>query len=115
MGKILIVVDDIEGTNAVSETLESAGYATKTLQSSAEIFRNLLHFVPDIVLINLNTPGIQSMLTLSFIRHLTCKSSDKLRQKGRFVKRRYPHHTPKFRLVKRPINIEHGVRPGCGV
>jgi CheY-like chemotaxis protein len=41
------------------------------LRSSAEVFRVLPKFVPHIVLVDMNIPGISNILTLSFIRRLS--------------------------------------------
>src|SRR4051812_20139364 len=71
MGKILIVIDDAEDIQSVTEILEKGSYSTKLLEHSTEIFRILPTFEPDIILIDQSMPGISHMMALAFIRHLT--------------------------------------------
>ncbi len=71
MSKILIVVDDVESSQAYAEILASAGHSVKMLHSHAEIFRVLSLFVPNIVLVDMNVPGMSNMLTLSIIRRMS--------------------------------------------
>jgi len=69
--KILIVTDDVESCTTFTEVLEGAGHSVKMLRSSTEVFRVLPKFIPHIVLVDMNVPGISNILTLSFIRRLS--------------------------------------------
>jgi len=71
MSKILIVADDVDTCLTFEEILEDAGYSVKLLHTSAEVFKVLPKFVPNIVLVDMNVPGIANILTLSFIRRLS--------------------------------------------
>lgn len=71
MGKILIVVDGPERSQEVAEVLEQRGYSHKILHSSAELFRILPHFEPEILLVDQSIPGIGNIKILAFIRHVT--------------------------------------------
>lgn len=71
MSKVLVIADDVESSGDVAEILEYAGHTVKTLRTSGELFRVFSQFVPDVVVMNMNIPGISSILTLSFIRRLT--------------------------------------------
>src|SRR5450432_2582624 len=67
MSKILIVVDDVESCETFAKILQEAGHSVRLLRSSAELFRILLLFEPDIVLFDMNSPNISNMLTLSIV------------------------------------------------
>jgi CheY-like chemotaxis protein len=71
MSKILIVVDEAARLQEVAEILESEGYSTKTIQTSAEMFRILSRTEPDILLVAQSMPGIGNIMILAFIRHAT--------------------------------------------
>jgi CheY-like chemotaxis protein len=71
MGKILIVVDGTDDVQEVAEILRKSSYATKTLNVGSEIFKILPSFEPDIVVVDRKTPGIENLMALTFIRHLT--------------------------------------------
>src|SRR5436190_3487157 len=71
MGTILIVDDDIEICDTFSDILKYAGYDVYVVKSGAEAFKVLRRVSPDVVLLDMNMPGVSGVLTLSFIRHLT--------------------------------------------
>jgi DNA-binding response OmpR family regulator len=71
MGKILIVDDDIEICDTFSDILRHAGYDVYVVKSGTEAFRALRRVSPDVVLLDMNMPGVSGVLTLSFIRHVT--------------------------------------------
>lgn len=67
MSKVLIVVDDVESCESFAQVLSGAGHSVRLVYSSTEIFRELLNFIPDIVLFDMNVPSIPNMLTLSIV------------------------------------------------
>lgn len=71
MSQILIVADDKETVTATLRILKTAGYAVKLLRTSSELYRLLPQFGPDIVVTDMNFPGIAGMLTYSFTRRLS--------------------------------------------
>lgn len=71
MSKILIVADDVDSCTTFTGILEEAGHSVKMLRSSAEVFRVLPRFIPKVVLVDMNVPGVSNILTLSFIRRLS--------------------------------------------
>jgi len=78
MSKVVVVVDDVESSSLISEILKGAGHSVNTLRTSAEIFRVLSQYVPDVVIIEMNTPSVSNLLTLTFIRRLTELSHTKI-------------------------------------
>ncbi len=71
MSKILIVDDDVEICETFTDILNHAGYDVQVVRSGTEAFRALRRIAPDVVLLDMNMPGVSGILTLSFIKHLT--------------------------------------------
>jgi len=71
MGKVLIVDDDVEICETFSDILTHAGYDVRIVKSGTEAFRELRRVIPDVVLLDMQMPGVSGVLTLSFIRHLS--------------------------------------------
>jgi DNA-binding response OmpR family regulator len=71
MSKILIVDDDVEICDTFTDILRHAGYDVHVVKSGTEAFRVLRRVAPDVVLLDMNMPGVSGILTLSFIKHLT--------------------------------------------
>jgi DNA-binding response OmpR family regulator len=71
MSQILIVADDKDTVTSSLRILKTAGYAVKLLRTSSDLFRLLPQFGPDIVVTDMNFPGIAGMLTYSFTRRLS--------------------------------------------
>jgi DNA-binding response OmpR family regulator len=71
MSKILIVDDDVEICETFMDILIHAGYEVHVVNRGQEAFRVLRRVAPDVVLLDMNMPGVSGILTLSFIKHLT--------------------------------------------
>src|SRR4051812_29142993 len=69
MGKILIVVDETARLQEVADILKNGGYSTKTIHTSAEMFRILSRTEPEIFLVSQSMPGIGNLMILAFIRN----------------------------------------------
>ncbi len=70
MGKILIVDDDVEICDTFSDILKHAGHEVHVVRSGTEAFRVLRRVSPDVVLLDMNLPGVSGVLLLSYIRHI---------------------------------------------
>jgi len=70
MVRVLIIDDDIEICETFTDILVSAGYEVHTLQSSVDAFRLLPQLVPDVVLLDMQMPGVPGVMLLSYIRRL---------------------------------------------
>ena len=71
MSKVLIIDDDQELCETFSDILQGAGHEIHVLTSGKEAFRVLPKLAPNIVLLDMNMPGVPGMLTLGFIRRLS--------------------------------------------
>jgi CheY-like chemotaxis protein len=68
--RILIIDDDVELTETFSDALEYAGHEVKVVNSGNEGFRIVTRLVPDVVILDMNLPGVSGILLLSHIRHM---------------------------------------------
>ncbi len=71
MSKVLIIDDDEDICATYSDILKHKGHNVHILTSGTEAFRVLPKLVPEIVLLDMNMPGISGSLLLSFIRRLS--------------------------------------------
>src|SRR5258708_20579612 len=71
MSKVLIIDDDEDICATYSDILKHNGHNVHILTSRTEAFRVLPKLVPEIVLLDMNMPGISVSLLLSFIRRLS--------------------------------------------
>lgn len=78
MSKVLIIDDDDEICETFSDILKHAGHDVHVLKTGAEAFRVLPKLLPNIVLLDMNMPGVSGVLTLSFIRRLSRLSQTKV-------------------------------------
>ena len=70
MVKVLIIDDDPEICETFSDVLKYAAYEVHVLLSGADAFRVLPRLVPQVVLLDMQMPGVSGVVLLSFIRHL---------------------------------------------
>ncbi len=70
MVKVLIVDDDVEICDTFSDILTHAGHDVHVARSGTEAFRALRRVVPDVVLLDMNLPGVSGVELLSYIRHI---------------------------------------------
>ena len=66
--KILVVDDDQENLRIVGRTLGHEGYEVKTASSGAEGLKSLESFQPDLILLDINMPGMDGLETLEALR-----------------------------------------------
>ncbi len=70
MVKVLIVDDDVEICDTFSDILTHVGHDVHVARSGTEAFRALRRVSPDVVLLDMNLPGISGVELLSYIRHI---------------------------------------------
>ena len=78
MRKILIIDDDVELCETFSDILIYAGYDVRILQSGIDAFRVLPRLAPDVILLDIQMPGVSGAILLSFIRRLQRLSKTKI-------------------------------------
>jgi diguanylate cyclase (GGDEF)-like protein len=66
--RILIVEDDAETAFALAETLRDEGYRVDRAADGAECLRRALEKSPDLVLLDVNLPGMNGFDTAAFLR-----------------------------------------------
>ncbi len=76
--RVLIIDDDVELCETFSDALEFAGHEVKVVNSGYEGFRVVTRLVPDVVILDMNLPGVSGILLLSHIRHLSRLSHTKV-------------------------------------
>jgi diguanylate cyclase (GGDEF)-like protein len=69
--RILIVEDDVETAFALAETLRDEGYRVDHAADGAECLRRALEKSPDLVLLDVNLPGMNGFDTAAFLRRAT--------------------------------------------
>jgi two-component system cell cycle response regulator len=65
---ILVVDDDDDNLKLVSKTLEYEGYRVERASSGEEALAKLKHISPDLVLLDINMPGLSGLDTLKRLR-----------------------------------------------
>ncbi len=70
MRKILIVDDDVEICETFSDILTHAGHEVHAIRSGTEAFKALRRLSPDVILLDMNLPGVSGVQLLSYIRHM---------------------------------------------
>ncbi len=70
-GRILIVDDDPQIRRVMRMTLVAQGYEIDDAPSGDEALERMRAARFDLVLLDMNMPGVSGTLTLSFIKHLT--------------------------------------------
>ncbi|MDI1279886.1 response regulator [Brevundimonas sp.] len=67
-GRILIVDDDPFICDALELILTGAGHATKSLQGGQGVLESVMALAPDLVLMDVNMPGVGGMEALDTLR-----------------------------------------------
>ncbi len=65
---ILVVDDDLDNLKLVSRTLEHMGYEVSTASSGEEGLKRLGEKTPDLILLDINMPGMSGIETLRLVR-----------------------------------------------
>ena len=68
MSRIVVVEDDTDIAEVVSHHLRKAGYETEVITSGNEVLSRLLHIPPDLVILDLMLPGMNSIEVCRAIR-----------------------------------------------
>jgi diguanylate cyclase (GGDEF)-like protein len=66
--RILVVDDDLDNLRLMAKTLEHEGYATEKAATGEEALAKLEKFNPDLLLLDINMPGLSGLETLTRIR-----------------------------------------------
>ena len=68
MRKIHIIEDDVDLCQTYLEMLEFEGYQVKIDHSGSRAIGTLRYYYPDVVILDMNLPGVSGDIVLSYIR-----------------------------------------------
>ncbi len=66
--KVLLVDDEAEFASALAERLQMRGYDAKAVYSADEGFESISRDAPDVILMDLNMPGIKGIEALKTVK-----------------------------------------------
>jgi DNA-binding response OmpR family regulator len=68
MRKIHIIEDDVDLCQTYVEMLEFEGYQVEVDHSGSKAIGTLRHFLPDVLILDMNLPGVSGDIVLSYVR-----------------------------------------------
>lgn len=68
LGRVLVVDDEPEVRSVLRDILDDAGYAVKTAASGVQALTTIPSFEPDVMLLDLQMPGITGVEVLAHVR-----------------------------------------------
>ncbi len=69
--RILLIDDDVDLCDTFSDVLMAEGHEVHVMNSGNEAFHQVSRLIPDIVILDMQLPGISGILLLSHIRHIS--------------------------------------------